>query len=189
MTCAASFAKPTSSTQPAGQLPSASPSWAWASAQDLTTERLRQVAAVAQAKAEELGVSDFQVRVDALDYQGIDGSTAGAAVAEGLILGAYRYEPARKKKPSTRKAQKAAIVHSGAQAKAFADGVRLGIAGAEAAIVARDLGNKPGNECTPTYLAAQARKLAGPGPARQSHGGARDGAPQDERAARRVARQ
>lgn len=130
---------------------------------DLGSERMRQVAAVAQARAEELGVADFQLRIDSDDYRGLDAFTAGAAVAEGLILGAYRYEPARKQKPKARKGQRVAIVHSGPQAKAFADGVRLGSAGAHATCFARDLGNKPGNECTPSYLATQARKLAGPG--------------------------
>ena len=129
---------------------------------DLTTERLRQAAAVAQAQAEELGVGEFQLRVAPDDYKGIDALSAGAALAEGLVLGAYRYQPASKKKPEPRKGQRAGLLHVGA-AKAFGDGVKLGVSGAEGAVFARDLGNKPGNECTPKYLAAQARKLASPG--------------------------
>jgi leucyl aminopeptidase len=129
---------------------------------ELTAERLRQVAAIAQERAEDLGVAELQLRIAPADYKGLDAAAAGAAVAEGLLLGAYRYQPPGKKQPEPRKAQRAVIVHAGG-ARGFGEGVRLGIAGAAATAFARDLGNKPGNECTPNYLAAQARKLAGAG--------------------------
>ena len=79
-----------------------------------------------------------------------------------MVLGAYKYQPARKEKPEPRNAQRCVVAYSGPQAKKFGEGFRVGVAGAEGAIFARDLGNKPGNECTPTYLATQAKKLAGP---------------------------
>jgi hypothetical protein len=61
---------------------------------DLTTERLRQVAAVAQARAEAAKVPAFALVVRAEHHAGIDAATPGRAIAEGLWLGAYRYRGA-----------------------------------------------------------------------------------------------
>ncbi|AOS97316.1 Cytosol aminopeptidase [Microbulbifer aggregans] len=46
------------------------------------------------------------------------------------------------------------------QLKAVKDGVAMGAAQATGSNVARELGNLPGNICTPTYLANQAKELA-----------------------------
>jgi leucyl aminopeptidase len=129
------------------------------------TERLRRAAAVAQAKAEGLEVEELRLSVQPGDHDGVEAFAAGAAIAEGLVLGAYRYEPPRREKPKPRHALKTKLAYggTGAGAKAFADGVRHGIVAAEATVFARELENQPANVLTPSQMAAAARKLAGSG--------------------------
>lgn len=133
----------------------------------LTSERLRRAAAVAQQRAAEAEVKDYQLALD-LDHLGaVDAEAAGRAVAEGVLLGAYRYQPPSQKAPATAKAA-AATVHAAGAGKlraAFAAGCELGRIGALATMFARDLENQPSNVCTPAALVRAARSLAG-GPIR-----------------------
>ncbi|MCA8944193.1 MAG: leucyl aminopeptidase, partial [Planctomycetes bacterium] len=126
------------------------------------TERLRRGAAVAQQHAEGCGVGAFVLKVGAGDHQGVDAAAAGQAIAEGLVLGAYRYEPPRKDKAKPRKAQRAAVEYTGPKAAAFRQGFALGKITAESTVFARDIENRPGNIVTPTYFSKESRKLAGP---------------------------
>ncbi|MBK8101311.1 MAG: leucyl aminopeptidase [Planctomycetes bacterium] len=132
-------------------------------ARDIDAERLRRAAAVAQACAEEIGVSAFVLVVDGEALAKVDAAAAGAAIAEGLILGAYKYSPPRQEKPKERKGQDAQVVFLGKDQKAFAQGFRLGGIGADATVFARDLENQPSNICHPTAMAAASRRLAGNG--------------------------
>ncbi|MCC6672505.1 MAG: leucyl aminopeptidase [Planctomycetes bacterium] len=130
-------------------------------AKEVSTERLRQAAALAQQRAEAHKVDTLHLLVRDEDHKGLSGEAAGTAVAEGLILGAYRYEKPSKTKPKPRHAQKAEVCYAGRSFQAFSAGFALGIAGAEATCFARDLENRAGNHCTPSDLAREARKLAG----------------------------
>ncbi|MGE3175730.1 MAG: leucyl aminopeptidase [Planctomycetota bacterium] len=129
------------------------------------TEGLRRASAAAQALAESAGVRAFQLATPAKVLGDVGVADAAAALAEGLILGAYRYEPPRKDKPKARKAQDAALVllGDGKHQKDWGAGAARGRIGAEATVFARDLGNQAGNQCTPTAMAAAAKKLAGGG--------------------------
>jgi leucyl aminopeptidase len=77
--------------------------------------------------------------------------------------GAYRYTET--KKPATEAAaplaELACWVADGAATEDAKRGAEHGHAMAEGVALARDLGNLPGNICTPTYLADQASALAG----------------------------
>ena len=130
---------------------------------DVDTERLRRAAAVAQAIAEDRGVRSFELLVDDAMFGKASAEEAGAAIAEGLVLGAYRYQPPKKDDPKPRKGQDCAVVLLHGDHKAFAAGFARGEIGAEATVFARDLENMAGNLCTPTVLANAAKKLAGNG--------------------------
>ena len=128
------------------------------------TEALRRAAAVAQAAAERQGTKDFALVVPAAACAGVDAEAAGRAIAEGLVLGAYVYEPPRQQKPKPRAGQQCRIAVDGApkrDERAFTRGVELGRIAAEATVFARDLENQPSNIATPTALAQAARRLAG----------------------------
>ncbi len=131
---------------------------------DVTTERLRRAAAIAQAAAREIGVASFDLVVDKAALGPVEAAAAGQAIAEGLVLGAYRYDAPRQKKPESRKADSCRIAAHGLDkrhAEAFADGVVDGERFAAATVFARDLENMPSNLCTPAHLATAAKKLAG----------------------------
>ncbi len=127
----------------------------------LDTEALRRAGAVIQARAEALEVGTFQVLVDVKDHKGIDAFTAGKVLAEGAILGAYRYQPPRKDKPKARKGQRAEFLYRGKNEAEFKKGVKHGSVAAAGTVLARDVENMPGNLATPTYLAKQAQGFHG----------------------------
>jgi leucyl aminopeptidase len=134
----------------------------------ISTERLRRAAAVAHAKAAEVGVAAFSVQIATSSLGEVDAFAAGMAIAEGLVLGAYRYEPPRKEPAKAGKATTCQVALHGASKAAdaaFADGLHLGQVAAEATVFARDLENRGSNLCTPTDLAKAAQRLAG-GPIR-----------------------
>lgn len=131
---------------------------------DLTTERLRRVAAMAAQLARELGVASMQLRLAVDAGADLSPVTVGECVAEGLVLGSYQYQPPRQvQKPAA--AIKQVAVQPGLAGKqalqAFAQGLARGQIAANATNFARDVENLPSNYCTPTYLGKQAQKLAG----------------------------
>ncbi|MBL8722891.1 MAG: leucyl aminopeptidase [Planctomycetes bacterium] len=136
-------------------------------AAQLDTERLRRGAAVAQQRAAELGVAKFQLALSCDGLGRLGAEAAGTAVAEGLVLGAYRYAPPSGASPAPRHAQQAEVcAYGAARARAdFAAGFAFGRIAAEATVFARDLENQPSNLCTPAALVKAARALAG-GPIR-----------------------
>ena len=133
-------------------------------AADVDTERLRRAAAVAQATAAELGVEAFGLLVGPAAIGRVGALAAGTAIAEGLVLGAYRYEPPRQKAGKPARATRchlAGVALGKKDEKLLLHGVEAGAVGAAATVFARDLENRPSNLCTPTDLARAARQLAG----------------------------
>src|SRR5690606_4369253 len=80
------------------------------------TEALRRAVAVVQARAEAVGVPAFDLWIAPDDCGDVAPFDAGAAIAEGLVLGSYRYAPPRKEKPKPRKAQTATVRFAGSGA-------------------------------------------------------------------------
>lgn len=73
----------------------------------------------------------------------------------------YRFEGFKSKKDETpRPLQTLGLLVAEGEQQAAADALTQGLAIAEGVSFARDLGNLPGNVCTPTYLAEQAVALA-----------------------------
>ena len=150
--------------QPKGRGPKRLGTVGLGKAQDVCTEKLRRAAALAQGRAEGCEAAELTLVVPANAVKKSKPLAAGMAIAEGLVLGAYRYEPPRKDKPKKRHAQRAAVAVVGLDQKAeaeFARGLRLGALSAGGTVFARDLENQPANILTPTAMASHARRLAG----------------------------
>lgn len=110
-------------------------------------------AAVAKASTAQASVA-----VDLLG--GLDGAerlTATQALAEGLLLGSYRFD--RYKQPDPVPALAAATI-VGKGGKKVADAVAKGAAVAEAMVLVRDLVNTPGGDLTPEAFADRAVEVA-----------------------------
>ena len=105
-----------------------------------------------------LGVKHLAVLVAGLpEVQAAHAEALASAAADAV----YVY---RTTKPSALAAPLLAkltlLLGSKAEAKAADDGLARGAAIAEGVELARELANRPGNHCTPTMLAAEARKMA-----------------------------
>jgi len=78
-----------------------------------------------------------------------------------IMEGAYRFDQLKSKTPENKRALKKVVLHV-ARRNEISDGevaIDRGRAIAEGMSLAKDLGNLPGNICTPTYLADQAVEL------------------------------
>jgi leucyl aminopeptidase len=78
-----------------------------------------------------------------------------------IMEGAYRFDRLKSKPPENKKVLKKVTLHV-ARRNEIPEGetaIDRGMAIAEGVSLAKDLGNLPGNHCTPTYLAEQAEEL------------------------------
>ena len=120
-------------------------------AREAAPEDYRRAAAIAVNQAAELGVDALVIGVaGALSPD----AAAVGALGEGAVLATYRYPL---KKAETTPPKKAVIVAGGADAAAA---LRRAQALAEAANLARELQDLPGNRCTPRHLARTAQAVA-----------------------------
>ncbi len=133
------------------------PRVAVAVAKDASAKAIKAATAAGIALIKGLGVKHLAVWV-------AGGSALDAAQAEAVAAAAadavYVY---RTTKPSAAEAPVLAkltlLAASKAEAQAAEGGLALGAAIAEGVALARELANRPGNHCTPTLLAAEARKM------------------------------
>lgn len=91
----------------------------------------------------------------------LDPAATAQTVAEGVVLGSYRFDGYKQKKPDDGAPPRSlAIVIEGGAVAPVRAGAKRGQILAEAQNVARDLSNEPPNELTPVALASAARKVA-----------------------------
>jgi leucyl aminopeptidase len=102
------------------------------------------------------------VATDLLDGapERLDRAEVAQAIAEGIVLGAYRYT-ALKSEPEPNRIASLLVVGTGG--KRVTAALERGRAIAEAVCLARDLVNQPGGTLTPTAFAARAEELAAAG--------------------------
>ena len=84
---------------------------------NINTERLRRVAAIAQGSAASRESASFSLLVPANAIKKAKPFAAGQAIAEGLVLGAYRYDAPRKEKPKKAHALQAQVAAVGRLAR------------------------------------------------------------------------
>jgi leucyl aminopeptidase len=90
----------------------------------------------------------------------VGASEAGQALAEGAILGSYRFDQYRTGDELPKAPEKLILVSGTPEAAAPSrQGVRVGTIVAESTNLARDLSNEPGSVHTPAWLAGRARAL------------------------------
>src|SRR5262245_1587844 len=121
------------------------------------TDALRAAAAEGAKAARDAGADRLAVALPVLP--GVSAAAAAEAVVEGLRLGLYVFEAYK-----TEKAKKAISAATLLVARKDAAAARRGLAEgeilADSVLLVRDLGNEPGNTCTPTYLAERAKAIA-----------------------------
>ena len=118
-----------------------------------TVELRRAAAAFAKAAARHRRIA-FEYPADLA----VDPADGARAVAEGLVLGAYRFD-AYSSKEDAHRTQGATIV-AGDLLRAMRPGLERGVGVADAVNFARDLVNEPGGSLTPTVFAQRAAERA-----------------------------
>ena len=128
----------------------------------MTPARYHKIARAAAGALTATGVRSAAWSLGELDVDGRDLEWKSRVAVECLSGAAYRFDAMRNDpgKDRTPPPGRASLTASRRDRGAAAAGIATGRAIAAGVSLARDLGNLPGNVCTPTYLADQAGALA-----------------------------
>ncbi len=120
----------------------------------------REAARAAVKAAQETGAGSVTLCFTEIRVGRRDSAWKALQVALVAAECAYRFEYMKSKKSDPRPLANIELLAAARDAAAVARGLRQGAATGAGVSLAKDLGNLPGNVCTPTYLAEQARKIA-----------------------------
>lgn len=129
-------------------------------AEDFDLERVRQVAATSVKVAAKGGVKRIGTILHGAGIGGLDAKEAAQALAEGIILGQYRYDAYKSDAEEREPIEVVVIEMDGGKVAAIEAGIERGTILAESTNFARDLANAPSNEVTPTVMAERAAQMA-----------------------------
>ena len=115
-------------------------------------------AAVAKGIDQLKGSGAKHVAVGLAGAGSLDDAHADALVA-AVREATYLYRHTKPSAPAASKINKVTLLCTKADAKAVQQGLARGAAIAAGVALAREFANRPGNHCTPTFLAEQAKKL------------------------------
>jgi leucyl aminopeptidase len=127
----------------------------------LDADALRKAAASAARQVRDLRRTEFEI----LTPDALPAETVGAAIAEGAVLGLYRFlryktDDESKKQQGTNVEGMTLVTGNADAVDGLQRGANLGRIVAEASCYARDLANLPSNELTPVRFAEEAQRLA-----------------------------
>ncbi len=126
----------------------------------LNLEGVRRAAAVAIKRARDLNARTVATIVHGAGIGGLQTQEAAQAVAEGALLGLYRYEAPKQSEPVNQVESLTLVEQAADKVGQIEAGVHLAQATVEGVTLARDLVNMPPNVATPTRLAEVARQIA-----------------------------
>jgi leucyl aminopeptidase len=107
------------------------------------------------------GAAEATLCLTELAVNGRDGAWKIEQAVLAVMDGMYRFDKLKSKPPKQKRALKKVALHIAdrSETSAAEAAIDRAVAIAEGITLAKDLGNLPGNVCTPTYLAEQARKV------------------------------
>ena len=130
-------------------------------AAEITRSAVRRAAAIAAKRARGLGTKTLSVAIARDARGGLGAAELAQVVIEGAAQGSWQFTELKKQpedpKPDVETVE--LVVESGDKDEAEA-GRRIGDAIAAGYLFTRNLQMQPGNVCTPSYLADQAKQLA-----------------------------
>ena len=128
---------------------------------DLGLDQIRQAMGHAAKRVRQAKVGSFTAVVPNVMPRGASIVEVAQAMAEGAILGSYQFNLYRSEGPSNKDLAAMSILTSHRhQLRQTTEGVRRGVATAEATVFVRDLCNHPSNVMTPTRIAHEAKGVA-----------------------------
>ncbi|MEO5676819.1 MAG: leucyl aminopeptidase [Usitatibacter sp.] len=126
------------------------------------SERAFRTAMAAAVKAlRATGASDATVCLTDIAFKRRDTGWRVEQAVLATMEGSYRFDKLKSKAPDTKRALRKVVLHVARRSEIAAGEIAIarGAAIAEGVCLAKDLGNLPGNHCTPTYLAEQAVEM------------------------------
>jgi leucyl aminopeptidase len=107
------------------------------------------------------GAAEATICLNELPVNGRDGAWKIEQAVLAVMEGMYCFNKLKSKPPEAKRALKKVVFHvaNSSEATAGEAAIDRAAAIAEGVMLAKDLGNMPGNLCTPTYLADQAREV------------------------------
>jgi leucyl aminopeptidase len=110
------------------------------------------------------GITSVATLAHGAGIAGLDSAAVGQAIAEGALLGSYRFDQFKSKKDDDDKGSGVEVLtiieNDTGKVADLEAGIARGIALAQATNFARDLANTPANHLFPTTLAERAREMA-----------------------------
>ncbi|MCE9535999.1 MAG: leucyl aminopeptidase, partial [Nitrospirae bacterium] len=127
---------------------------------DVTLETIRQAMGTAAKRVRQAKAGSFTVVLPTVTPAGMSSVEVAQAMVEGAILGSYQFTVYRTAAAEHAVEGMKILVPQKSQLKQVTEGIRRGVATAEATVFVRDLCNHPSNVLTPTRVAEEARAIA-----------------------------
>jgi leucyl aminopeptidase len=119
----------------------------------------RQALTALAKELKESQTRDITLFIDDIKVDNWSSEEKARACAQALVYSRYHFTRCKSDKPKEKSKKSPSVIYSSSDGRAASKGLKTGQAIAEGMNVARELGNLPGNICTPSYLASEARKL------------------------------
>ena len=129
------------------------------SERSLDANTLRKVATAAAKTANQHDLKAMDLSLFDKQYGGMDVGRMVRSVVEAIGHNQYRYEETKSKRKAPHALKAVSVIVDRASLKAAKAGVEIGAAISRGISLARELGDLPGNICTPSYLARQAKSM------------------------------
>jgi leucyl aminopeptidase len=129
---------------------------------DLTLDVIRQAMGQAAKRVRQAKAGSFTVAVPVVMPKGHSPVEVAQAMTEGAILGGYQFTTYRTGDDAVEKdvEQMTLLAQHKSQVRQLTEGIRRGVATAEATVFVRDLCNHPSNVMTPVRIANEAKSIA-----------------------------
>jgi leucyl aminopeptidase len=128
---------------------------------DAGLDQIRQAMGYAAKRVRQAKAGSFTVAVPSVTPPGASMVEVAQVMAEGAILGSYHFTVYRSDGPTSKDvAAMSVLAPRLGQLRQLVEGIRRGVATAEATVFVRDLCNHPSNVMTPTKIASEAKALA-----------------------------
>ncbi len=128
---------------------------------DVMLDHIRQAMGLAVKRVRQAKAGSFTVALPSVTPPGASMVDVAQVMAEGAILGNYQFTAYRSEEPASQDVTgMSVLVPQKNQQRRLTEGIRRGVATAEATVFVRDLCNHPSNVMTPTKIANEAKAIA-----------------------------
>ncbi len=127
-------------------------------AKDLTANQFRNLVTLVSTELNKYKLKDAAFYLSDIELKDTDLAWKIKQISQGITQNLYRYHKTVSKnneKPSLRRV----VIHAQKESAQSNKAAKIGQAVANGMAVTRELGNLPGNICTPSYLASEAKKI------------------------------